>query len=438
MTAHDVIVVGAGLAGLSAARDLMKAGSDVVVLEARGRAGGRVEQTHTADGRLVQLGGEVIGEFHTAYRGLVEELGLHIGPSFTDIPGEASWLMKDGLSVGDAMPWMSAADRRLYDGIELTFTKLTRTVDPENPWQHPDAVALDRLSVGDWLRSEGATPDVVRALELRAFALADDSVERRSLLGDLRKESAAGALGFYNYDAWESLKVVEGSATVALLMAEHLAHRVRYSSPVVAIDVTRNGVTVTLNTGEHFTAPDVVCALPAGPLRNVRITGVSNQRLDSLHRQRHAPTAKFVTVYDSSFWEENGQSGTGYFEHTMLGGTWVQNTGILSSLVPVDKLGPYYSTPPVFREGILKSELGLAFGPEAANPASVFIRNWGEDPWTQGYITAWRPGELTGVGPLHGTHEPPFWVVGSDQWVCGYMEGAVRTGRTAAAQLIAS
>jgi monoamine oxidase len=435
MTAHDVIVVGAGLAGLSAARDLMKAGSDVVVLEARGRAGGRVEQARTSDGRLVQLGGEVIGEFHTAYRGLVEELGLRIGPSFTDIPGEASWLMKDGLSVGDAMPWMSAADKRVYDEIERTFAKLAATVDPENPWRHPHAVALDRLSVGDWLRSEGATPDVVRALELRALALADDSVERRSLLADLRKESAAGAPGFYNYGAWESLKVVEGSATVALLMAEQLAHRVRYSSPVAAIDVTKSVVTVTLHTGERFTASDVICSLPAGPLRNVRITGVSGQRLASLHRQRHAPTAKFVAVYDSSFWEENGQDGTGYFEHTMLGGTWVQNTGILSALVPVDKLGPYYSTPPAFREEILTAELGLAFGAEATNPASVFIRNWGEDPWTQGYITAWRPGELTEVGPLHGTHEPPFWIVGSDQWVCGYMEGAVRTGRAAARQL---
>jgi monoamine oxidase len=436
MTAHDVIVVGAGLAGLSAARDLSAAGSDVVVLEARGRAGGRVEQTRTADGRLVQLGGEVIGDFHTAYRGLVEELGLNIGPSFTDNPGESTWLMKDGLSVGDGMPWMSASDRRIYDALEQTFAKLAATVDPENPWHHPDAIALDHLSVGEWLRSEGATHAVVRALELRALALADDSVERRSLLGDLRKEAAAGAQGFYSYDAWESSKVVEGSATVALVMAEQLAHRIRYSSPVASIGVTANGVTVTLHTGERFTASDVVCALPAGPLRDVRITGVSAERLASLRRQRHAPTAKFVTVYDSSFWEKNGQNGTGYFEHTILGGTWVQNTGILSALVPVDRLGSFYSTPPGFREGILTTELGLAFGPEATNPSSAFIRNWGEDPWTQGYITAWRPGELTGVGPLHGTHEPPFWIVGSDQWVCGYMEGAVRTGRAAARELI--
>jgi monoamine oxidase len=63
---HDVIVLGAGLAGLAAARDLATAGADVLVLEARDRVGGRVEQTRTPDGRTVQLGGEVVGHAHTA------------------------------------------------------------------------------------------------------------------------------------------------------------------------------------------------------------------------------------------------------------------------------------------------------------------------------------------------------------------------------------
>ena len=57
----------------------------------------------------------------------------------------------------------------------------------------------------------------------------------------------------------------------------------------------------------------------------------------------------------------------------------------------------------------------------------------GTDPWTRGYVTNWRPRGVEAVGLLHGTHEPPFYVCGSDQWVAGYMEGAVRTGRGAAA-----
>ena len=83
---HDVVVLGAGLAGLTAARELAKGGADVVVLEARNRPGGRVEQTTLADGRLVQLGGEVVAPVHTAYTELVGELGLTLVPAFPTCP----------------------------------------------------------------------------------------------------------------------------------------------------------------------------------------------------------------------------------------------------------------------------------------------------------------------------------------------------------------
>lgn len=436
MHTYDAIVVGAGLAGLSAARDLMAAGADVVVLEARARAGGRVEQTKTPDGRLIQLGGEVIADFHTSYRQLVAELGLTIVPSFTEIPGESTWLMRDGAFRGEDMPWMSGEDRAVYHRLNDAFAELASHIDPDDPWSHPNAVALDRLSFGQWLRSEGASPDVLRAMESRTFALAEDSIERRSLLADLRKEATAGATGFYDYDVWESSKVLEGSATVALMIAEGLGHRIHYSTPVASIDIEPAQSRVQAVTGETFFARNVVSALPSGPLRDVAITGVSAVRLNSLHRQQHAPTVKYVPVYETSFWESQGQNGTGYFETTMLGGTWVQNDGVISALVPVDRLGAYCAIPAGLRAAVLREEMVLAYGPAARDTQAEYLRNWGVDPWTQGYVTSWRPGELTAVGPLHGSHEPPFWIVGSDQWVCGYMEGAVRTGREAAQAIL--
>jgi monoamine oxidase len=428
----DVVVVGAGLAGLSAARDLMNAGTDVLVLEARNRPGGRVEQTTLADGRIVQLGGEVIGPFHEAYVGLVEELGLTIVPSFPQLPGEDTWVLADGRYVGD-FTWMDDADRASFAALSDEFGALAKTVDPDDPWSHPDAVRLDRLSIADWLRERGATRNVVRARDLFMLALSAESVERTSLLAELRKEAVAGGNGFYNYDFWECNRVAEGSATVALMMAEELGHRIRYATPVTRIRVSPQGCSVTTETGERLECEAVVCAVPVGPLRRIRVEGVSDERMLSLDRQRHALAAKVVFTYADSFWHDNGQNGDAYFETAVIGGTWVQREGIMSTLIPPERLAAFLTTSQAQLEAELTEEMVEAFGEEARDTHAVFFRRWGVDPWTLGYITGWRPGDVMSVGPLHGTHEPPFYVCGSDQWVCGYMEGAVRTGRRAAA-----
>ena len=435
----DVAVIGAGLAGLSAARDLAAAGTDVKVLEARGRPGGRVEQTRLPDGRLVQLGGELIGGFHAAYRGLVDELGLTIVPGFGEHrEGEDVYLLGEERVVGLEWPWLSEADHASYDAARTEFVKLAATVDPDDPWSHPDADRLDRTSVAAWLRSVGATPNAVRARKLAMLSLSAESVERTSLLSDLRKEAAAGAKGFYDYMVWESAIVEEGSATVALRMAAELEGRIHYTTPVTRIDVAAGGCSVATASGEHVHCDAVLSAVPVGPLRKIAISGVSAERLGSLDRQRHALAAKAVFSYPDSFWARAGLSGEAYLEEKMIGGTWPQRAGIMSTLVPPERLAAFLTTSPRLVEQELTAEMVAAFGPEASDPLAVHIRRWGVDPWTLGYITSWRPGDVMAVGPLHGTHEPPFYVCGSDQWVCGYMEGAVRTGRAAAAEALGS
>jgi monoamine oxidase len=430
----DVVVVGAGLAGLAAARDLEAGGARVTVLEARPRVGGRIEQVELPDGRRVQLGGEVVGNAHTSYLGLVAELGLTLTPSYVAEPGEITRQVPESVDVGDWPSWCTAADRAAHDQVEEALAKVLATIDPDDPWSCPDLERLDRLSVGDWLREAGATPNVLRLWELVHLSLADGSIERQSLFAYARKAVVGGSTGSYDVEQWENLRVAEGSATVALTMAAGLRD-VRLATPVRRIRVGRTCVVSTAD-GETVTADAVVLAVPSGPARDIAIEGVSDERLGSLRRQRHALAAKFVAAYETSFWRERGQNALSESEG-VLGSTWPQQHGVLSALVPPERYAAFLAADPGTRTREALEQVAAMFGPAATTPLQTWTRLWGTDPWTQGYVTSWRPGDVVGVGPLHGTHEPPFYVCGSDQWVAGYMEGAVRTGRGAAAAALA-
>ena len=429
MTRVDVAVVGAGLGGLVCARDLARAGTDVLVIEARDRPGGRVEQRRMPDGRTVELGGELVGRGHLAYIELAAELGLALEPSFMAEPGEVAYDLADGVVLGES--WLGDADRASAECVRAQLMRLAEDVDPGDPWAHPEAARLDRLSTGDLLRECGATPNAYRLAELHSRMTGAGTIERISVLGELRAAARVGApMG--DHEVWEALRLADGSGSLVAVLAGELGDRIRYGAPVVAVGVG-SPCSVELAGGEELRAEAVVCALPVGPLCRVALRGLSDGRLRSLHRQRALLASKAVVALDEPRWRAFGWNGVSISERGP--GFWPQAGATLSSICGPEQLAYLEALSDEGRAELVRRALERILGPLEA--VEILWRHWGRDPWALGYVSHWAPGDLTAVGPLHGTHEPPFFVAGSDHWVAGYMEGAVATGRAAARALLA-
>src|SRR5262249_51219345 len=200
------------------------------------------------------------------------------------------------------------------------------------------------------------------------------------------------------------------SAEVAERMAAELGERVRLAAEVRRVDRCR----VTLASGEELRAEAVVCALPAPVAARLELDGVDPERVRSLRRQRHALAAKVVAVYERSVWTDVGANGLMEGEG-LLGSTWPQSEGVLSALVPPERLGALLALTDADRDEVVRGELERLYS--AGEPDAIHHRLWGVDPYTRGYVTQWWPGDVMRVGPRHGTHAPPFYVCGSDQWV---------------------
>ena len=322
------------------ARDLARAGADVLLVEARGRVGGRVESEVLDDGRTVQLGGEIVGEVHHAYLGLVAELGLTLVPSYVAEPGEPGFDLIGGVEIGEA--WLGPDHVASLARLEAELVRLARDVDPDDPWSHPDAVRLDRMSRGDLARQVGCTPTAFRRMATQMASAAAGSLERTSLLGELRMIAAAGGRLPSDYAAWEALKVEGGSSVLVDTLEAELAGRIRYDAPVAAIDIGRPCV-VTLQAVSR-SAERRRQLRTRRPSPGDRDLGRFRARLQSLRRQRQLRAAKAVIALDEPVWRRVECNGLIESEHE-TGGFWVQGENTLSSLHGPEHIGYLEAAP---------------------------------------------------------------------------------------------
>jgi monoamine oxidase len=236
----DAVVVGAGLSGLVAARELMREGFDVLVLEARDHTGGRTRVANI-EGVPVDLGGEWVDAAHAQLRGLAEDLGLRLLP-FERKKENARWYVDAKFS--SEMP-LSGRDAQVHARMSEALVETAAGVDPDTPWKNAPPPKED-TSVEDWLRREGMSESGVHAVETLVSSCGSTvPLDRMSFYSYAVKVATRGGPGRGN-----EFRVEGGAGRVAEALAAELGERVRYSAPVTEVRQGSGGVEVRWATSE--------------------------------------------------------------------------------------------------------------------------------------------------------------------------------------------
>ncbi|GAA1935614.1 NAD(P)/FAD-dependent oxidoreductase [Microbacterium aoyamense] len=443
---RDVIVIGAGAAGLTAANDLKKAGLSVVVLEARDRVGGRL-WTDVIDGAMLEIGGQWISPDQEALKETVEELGLETFSRYRE--GDSVYVNADGQLTrftGDIFPTGPETEAEIERLIEI-LDALVAEIDPDKPWEHPDAEALDRISFEAWIAEQTDDQEARDniALFIAGAMLTKPAYAFSALQALLMAASAGSFTHLVDADYILDERVVGGLQQVPLLLAERLGDDVILDQPVNEVHTTDDGVAVVTDNGLTVRGRYVILA--HAPILYPWIE--FDPPLPRLKQQLHQHISmgfviKVHAVYDRPFWREQGLSGTAFSPYELSHEAY-DNTnhgderGTLVGFVSDRNADDLFRVSPEERKARILESLSHYYGEEAKSPIVYFESDWGAEQWTRGaYAASFDLGGLHRYGADLRTPVGRIHFACSDMAGAGYqhVDGAIRMGRLVASQII--
>jgi monoamine oxidase len=438
----DLVVVGAGLAGLSAARTAAAAGASVVVVEARDRVGGRTLNQEIGDGRVVEVGGQWIGPTQDRLAALASELGVDTFPTFGDGANVIQYAGRLRRYRG-TIPRINPVILLDVERAQRRLNRLARRVPLDAPWEAPNAAALDGQTAATWMRRNLATKAGRMLLGLGIEAVWAAQPEDMSLLHVLFYIHSAGSLEllFDTEGGAQQDRFVGGSQRISILMAQELGREnVLLEAPVRKIARADHGVTVTADSATVRARRAIVALAPTLAGRIAYDPALPGFRDQLTQRMPLGTVAKCMAIYDEPFWRAEGLSG--------------QATSDVGPVRLTFDNSPPDGSPGVllgFLEGRQARELGRLraderrtavvdsfarlFGPRAARPRSYVERLWADEEWSRGCYGCHMPtGAWTNYGPaLREPIGPLHWAGAEYATVWnGYMDGAVRSGEETA------
>jgi len=436
----DVVIVGAGFAGLSAARELARLGHDVAVLEGRDRVGGR---SHTGEvgGVAVDLGATFVGPTQDAVLALATELGCERVPTYDHGKNLIRWRGRVR-SYRSTIPRLSILELVDVSRIQWRFDRICRRISVAEPWSSPNAGELDGLTLDRWLRSlhaSASTRDLMAIMARVTWGCEPDAV---SMLHAARYVKAAGGLdrmldvkGGAQQDRFPA-----GTQQIAVRMAADLGDRVTLGAPVHRIE-RRDGVLTVRSGRGDVTGRAVVVAVP--PEHRAAIAFDPPLAAEHEALTRHWPQghlSKAYAAYDRPFWRDGGCSGEALSDEGPVFITFDvspsdDGPGVLLGFTDARTFDPL---PAERRREVALAGFAALFGEAASTPLDYLDHCWGAEEFAPGGPTAAvPPGAWTTYGRwLRAPVDGIFWAgtETADIWP-GFLDGAVRSGLRAAAEV---
>lgn len=443
---RDVVVIGAGATGLTAALRLHEAGRTVAVLEARDRVGGRLE-TREIEGQMLELGGQWVSPDQTALLETLDELGLTTYSRYRD--GESVYIGSDGRArrfTGDIFPGGASTEAEIARLIDV-LDRLVAETDPAAPWAHPLAADYDRISFSAWLEQQ--TDDGEARANIALFvadAMLTKPAHSFSLLQALLMAASAGSFShLVDADFILDKRVLGGLQRVPELLAERLgAERVLLEQAVRSVHWSEDGVEVRTDDAV-VVARHAIVAVPPNLVGRIRFDPpLPRLRQQALQHQSLGLVIKVHATYEAPFWRADGLSGTAFSPHALVHEAYDNSNageerGTLVGFVSDEKADRLLALPEAERKAAILDSLAAYYGPAALAPVVYYESDWAAEEWTQGaYAASFDLGGLTRYGALQLEPVGPLRFGSSDLAAEGYqhVDGAIRVGRRLAQEIL--